>query len=336
MLPREHGAWAQLGLPMVTALALGPSAAGALLALAAIGAFLAHEPVTVLLGHRGGRAKRERRGVALRMLVVVIVVGLCALVCGLQLAKGPTLPSLALPVVLGAVTLGFVLARSEKTLAGEVLAAAAMAAWAWPIIAAAGHEPALGVSVGLFWFLAFGLATLAVRAVSRGRRGGAWQGRWAAGLSLLVVLVGAVLVSLGWMHVAFLVAMAPVAVTAGAVGLMRPSASHLRRLGWGLAAANTLSLCILVVGLSQGAAAAPGQGVPLVGSKAIGTSRVTEPPSGGGKRHRRAFLAMQLARDARPVVSDATLTPVTRPVAATSTRSVTVPAVCGWACRSFR
>ncbi|MDE3154816.1 MAG: YwiC-like family protein, partial [Acidobacteriota bacterium] len=61
MLPREHGAYGQLLFPLVTALALGrPGAAALALAAAAIAAFLAHEPLLVLLGQRGTRAARER------------------------------------------------------------------------------------------------------------------------------------------------------------------------------------------------------------------------------------------------------------------------------------
>ena len=60
LLPQEHGAWGQLAMPILSALALGaPSAAALLLTAATVLAFLAHEPWLVVLGHRGMRAKAE-------------------------------------------------------------------------------------------------------------------------------------------------------------------------------------------------------------------------------------------------------------------------------------
>src|SRR4051812_49522750 len=65
MLPREHGAYGQLLFPLVTALAVGrPRVVAWLLAASAVGAFLAHEPLLVLLGQRGARAARAQRGQA--------------------------------------------------------------------------------------------------------------------------------------------------------------------------------------------------------------------------------------------------------------------------------
>ncbi len=54
LLPREHGAYAQLGFPLVTALALGDlGVAPLLLVVGIIAVFLVHEPVMVLSGGRG-------------------------------------------------------------------------------------------------------------------------------------------------------------------------------------------------------------------------------------------------------------------------------------------
>ena len=60
LLPREHGAYGQLSLPLVTALSVaGPSIAGLLVAVSAVAAFVAHEPASVLLGLRGARVRQE-------------------------------------------------------------------------------------------------------------------------------------------------------------------------------------------------------------------------------------------------------------------------------------
>src|SRR3954452_18893302 len=62
MFPKEHGAYGQLLFPIVTALAAGrPGTVASLLSIAALCAFLAHEPLLVLLGQRGPRAARDQR-----------------------------------------------------------------------------------------------------------------------------------------------------------------------------------------------------------------------------------------------------------------------------------
>jgi len=65
LLPKEHGAYGQLALPLVTSFAVaGVSTPAVLLGLAVVSGFLAHEPVVVLLGRRGARAKREQGRIA--------------------------------------------------------------------------------------------------------------------------------------------------------------------------------------------------------------------------------------------------------------------------------
>jgi choline-glycine betaine transporter len=87
LLPREHGAYAQVIFPLLTALALGGITVSALLlVIATVTVFLAHEPVLVLLGNRGGRAKRETSAPAGRRLAWLVVVGLAAGLVGLWLA----------------------------------------------------------------------------------------------------------------------------------------------------------------------------------------------------------------------------------------------------------
>lgn len=80
LMPREHGAYGQLALPLLTALFSGrPTAAAFLYAAAAVFAFFAHEPLLVLLGQRGSRAFREL-GARARLRLTLLAVGtlLCA------------------------------------------------------------------------------------------------------------------------------------------------------------------------------------------------------------------------------------------------------------------
>jgi hypothetical protein len=62
LMPREHGAYFMLAMPLASALmGAGPSGGGlAWSAFAAI-AFVAHEPLLVLAGRRGARRNRDPR-----------------------------------------------------------------------------------------------------------------------------------------------------------------------------------------------------------------------------------------------------------------------------------
>src|SRR6266540_2736363 len=80
LLPREHGAWGQLAMPLATGLALGrPGAAALLLVAGIVLAFLAHEPLLVVLGQRGRRVKEALGARAARRLAAL---GAAAVVCG--------------------------------------------------------------------------------------------------------------------------------------------------------------------------------------------------------------------------------------------------------------
>ncbi|HTM10325.1 MAG TPA: YwiC-like family protein, partial [Verrucomicrobiae bacterium] len=56
LLPREHGAYAELGFTLSTGLALGDlTSAKILLAASLVLFFIVHEPLLILLGERGRR-----------------------------------------------------------------------------------------------------------------------------------------------------------------------------------------------------------------------------------------------------------------------------------------
>ena len=85
LLPHEHGAWGQLAMPLLTALAIGrPTVGSLLLTLAVVLAFVAHEPLLVVLGQRGKRAREQDGARALRWLAA-----LGALAAGTGVAGDP-------------------------------------------------------------------------------------------------------------------------------------------------------------------------------------------------------------------------------------------------------
>ena len=103
MMPREHGAYAQIAFPLVTALALGsPNATALLLLISIVAVFLLHEPLLVLTGARGGRVKREAEGQAWRTAAVLVVVALAVGGLGLWLAPREARLSALIPLAVAA------------------------------------------------------------------------------------------------------------------------------------------------------------------------------------------------------------------------------------------
>lgn len=248
LAPKEHGAYGQLGLPLVAALAMGrPSLAAAGLTAAALAAFLAHEPALLLTGQRGTRALREDGGRARRRLALLGAVTALGGAGGLWLAPQAARLAALAPLGLAVLLAPFVLRGAEKTAPGELLAAATLAAAALPVALAAGVAPALAWSAWAAWCMAFAASTLAVRAViahARNPRGLA--SRLAAPLTACAV--AAALAGGGVLLPAAALGAAPMLLLALAVAARPPSPRSLKRVGWSLVAASFALAGSLAIG----------------------------------------------------------------------------------------
>jgi hypothetical protein len=156
VLPAEHGAWAFLGEPVLLGLAVAPSPAGWLVALAALTAFLARRPLKILVSDRRARARYSRTPVAEVAVAACAVIGAGALAGAVALARGPVLLACGLAAPLGAAALALDLGRRSRDAAAEVAGALAMAGVSAAVALAAGWPP--GPALGLW-------AVLAARAV---------------------------------------------------------------------------------------------------------------------------------------------------------------------------
>jgi hypothetical protein len=251
LLPHEHGAWGQLAMPLLTAFAIGrPTAAALALAAAVVLAFLAHEPAIVLLGQRGRRARDDDGERARRWLIVLGALGALAGLAGVALAPPAARLALVVPAALGIVIVGLLLARREKTVAGETAVAAALASSGAAVALAGGADLEGAIAAAIVWTLGFAAATLAVQVIlvrvrSKGARD---PGRRHAALAALLA-AAAVALSAAGLPAALAWATLPTALLSIAVCLARFSPKRLRELGWALVASSTLTLVILVVGL---------------------------------------------------------------------------------------
>lgn len=254
LLPREHGAYAQLVFPLLTALALGrPSFASVLLTISVVTVFLAHEPVLVLLGRRGGRAKRELSMTARLRLITLIALGLPAGALGLWLAPPQTRAAALVPFALGALLTPLIFSRLEKTAVGELLVALTLSATLIPVAVAGDVPIRVALAAATVWAVAFALGTITVRGIiARAKKSAdpSWAPVLAPLFSAAAILLAVYLAASGRTPTLATLAVVPTACVALVFGAVGIHPRNLRRMGWSLVASNLGVLAALILGLS--------------------------------------------------------------------------------------
>ena len=249
LTPREHGTYAQLAFPLLSGLIVGGATLpGVALALAVVCAFLAYEPAAVLLGVRGVRLQRERSRAARRQLAVFVPIALVLAAAALHQAPQRARLLLLVPAALAALLAALLPARRVKTIAGETIAAAALASMHLPIAAAGGVAGVALWGPALVWFVAFFLATLAVHAIkARQKQRDRWLGAVAVGSTIAVGAVAVALaVGVAPLRLPALALAAPLAAVF-AVNVSRVHPRALKRVGWTLVASDVAALALLAL-----------------------------------------------------------------------------------------
>ena len=258
MVPREHGAYAELLFPIVTVFLGGaPTTATWLLAIGAIAAFLANEPLLVLFGQRGTRMQREESDRAKRALLIFCLVAFGAGVAGLILSPAPVQVAVAVPLLLGVTLVMLAIQGLERSMVGEGLAAATLSSIAIPLGLSAGLGLTATLAVALIWLTTSLLGTAVVRlTVARTKAKSDEELRRVRFKRGLLILICSLVVAVGiaapygspgglWV----LAAAVPVAVVVLALAILQPTARRLRLMGWSLVAANLCSLIAVVITL---------------------------------------------------------------------------------------
>lgn len=242
LLPPEHGAYPQLILPVLSALLWrAPTLPALAFTAAASLAFFLQEPLRILLGARGARRAREDGDRAKRAAIQLGVALSITAALGFALSWRQSWPWALLSGALALAAFALAYFKKDRSLPGELLAAATFAAAGLPAAAAAGVSPARLWLSWVVWWLSFALSTAVVHAIlsaGRRRRKLAATPVWIAlGASFCVALFGTQLGAPG------LVALLP-AVLLPAVLLDQPPAST-KALGLWLSAAQALTLICL-------------------------------------------------------------------------------------------
>jgi hypothetical protein len=212
--------------------------------VAAVAAFAAHEPLLILLGHRGKRARGEAGQRASRRLAVLAAAGGAA--AGLAAYLAPGAAALALAPGAAAVALGgFLFRRRERTIAAEVLAGAALSGAGLPVALASGWPLSAALGAWAGWAAGFAAIVSVVWPIAHKRALGP-VARTLASLipALIVASAGSVL---GAQAVA---AGAPLIAAGLAITAVRPAGRLLRPIGW-MIAATTVAQAVAVVVLGR-------------------------------------------------------------------------------------
>ena len=256
MLPREHGAYGQLLFPLVTSFAVaGLSITATIIGLIVVAGFLAHEPLLVLLGRRGVRAQRDRRGAAIAALAAAAIVAIGCTVLALVLAPRSMWWSFLLPILPGACLAIAIALELEKRALGEVTAALTFSFAAVPMCLASGASTTTAISISIAFAAIFVTATLAVRVVIlRVRGGGDPRAVRATRLTVLTLasVIGIALVAATARHTMpwpTIAAAAPGLIGAVWLALRPPSPARLRTVGWTLVATSATAAAVLIAGL---------------------------------------------------------------------------------------
>ena len=248
LIPHEHGAYGQLGFPLAAALASGrPGLAAVCLVMAFVAAFIAHEPVLVLIGERGPRAKRESYRDAALTLAFSGTIALVAGLAGVWLMPQAGRWTVAVPAAFALAAVPMIVQRTQKTTTGELHVALTLASCALPAGVAAGVSQQKAAACWFVLTLGFWAATLAVRAtIARQRREAFASLRaWAAVVAVAGPMVTQLLSASFGLHPQLWIAAVPLSVLALVAAAVLPSARRLREIGWSLVGASVLAAVLL-------------------------------------------------------------------------------------------
>jgi hypothetical protein len=252
LLPREHGAYAELAFPLATGLAAGgPTLAGVAFSLAAVALFLAHEPAAVMLGRRGARLQQQLGGAARVRLWWLTAIGLGAAALGLVLGSADTRLAALVPAGFAVLLVPAMVRGEVKTLGAEILVVAHFSTTLMPLAVEGGAGWDFAWAASTVWFVSYTLGTVAVHALKASHKQTAAAGRLGAvvpALCLAAIALGVTVAATHRVPALWGLALVPSALVVVVVWGLRVHPRWLKRVGWSLVAANLVTLGLLLAG----------------------------------------------------------------------------------------
>jgi hypothetical protein len=253
LLPREHGAYAQIIFPLLTALALGNGSAPQFLwAAASMALFVAHEPLLILAGERGRRSHAELGERARTFAAILSATAFATGALGWWHAPQGARLALLVPLALAALLIPLIVSHREKSLAGELLVAFTFSTMLIPVALAGAVSFRAAVIASAVWSTIFSLGIFMVRAViANAKKGAVGTGLVYASrtLSLAAIASSLALLLTDAVPAAAAAAILPAAFITLACNLIAIHPRHLRGLGWSLVGSNVIALAALIIGL---------------------------------------------------------------------------------------
>lgn len=249
LLPREQGAYVQLGLALALGLFLGHGTGAAWgQALSTTLLFLASGPAMVL-GHHGSGESSLLRGRALRLFLTLGLLALAATLVTWWNAPVYHWRSLVTPVALASALVSLIIAKQEHTALGELLAAWTLASAAYPVAILGGADARQAALSALTLAGLQTIGTTTVQAFLSSLR----RNRHPLPRTIPLFL-GLGLMGLGIssdLPLAHRIALAMVPNTCVAAWMLAfpPAAGRLKPIGWALTGASLLGTLPLLVAL---------------------------------------------------------------------------------------
>ena len=241
-LPTEHGGWGITLEPVLLGLLVAPSLAGAGLALATVGAFLARQPFKIVAGDRRRGRRFARTPYAERFTLAYAAAALAGLVLSVCAASDYTfLLPLAAAAPLAGVQLWYDAVGRSRGLLPEVAGSLAMGSVACSLALAGGAGWPLALGLWALLAARFVPAILYVRArlnELHGKESARWPSLLAHVAALAAVVALASFRFLPWLAV-FVTA---VLLARAAYGFMRRRPSTARGVGFGEIAFGALTV----------------------------------------------------------------------------------------------
>jgi hypothetical protein len=250
LMPREHGAYAQLGFPLLTGLIYGGGEPGAVaFAVVAVALFLGHEPMAVLAGVRGGRLQEQLRIPARRRILFLGGAAAAGLVAAAGLAPPRAWLGAMIPGGLGLLLLPALGTRRMKSIPAEIVASGVFAGSVIPMALCGDTTLVAAGRATLVWLGAILPAIFTVHAIKaalKKRPEERWV-RFAAPAVAGLVVGASITFSILAPDTRELLAAVPPALAALVLSLRPPHPRHLKRVGWAMVTAYTATLVLLLV-----------------------------------------------------------------------------------------